>query len=201
MKRKIVCLCDNVIEAEYPEEYDLDKEPAYMDEIQNGSFLNFFCQNCKKTHKPEFPIFIHWPSRNLKFEIIPELERGDFYRRTSEPSDSMEAIIGYPEMTERLSIISDSFDPVPIEAIKYRLGIKAEEQYPDSEIDIRYFRSDENNLEFHIHGMKEDQVAIMKIPRTLYDKTFTDYKENPSKEMFTVLRVKNYLSYKNTMRA
>jgi len=111
-------------------------------------------------------------------------------------------------MADRLTVIHDGFEPAPIEAIKYYLQLKAEEQYPDEEIEIWYFGFStggdqpgiESYLEFHIHGIKENEVAVMKVPLSLYDKTLHDYKSNPKMEMFSILRVQTYLSYKNTMR-
>ena len=212
MKRKIPCPCDKVFEVEVPEEVNLDTDPVYLDEIKNGSFFNFSCPACGKKHKPEFPLSILWPSKGLRFEVLPELERGEFYRRKKSAeqkgSDSVETIIGYPEMADRLSVIYDGFEPAPVEAIKYYLLLKAEEQYPDEEIEIWYFGFSkggdalgiEDFLEFHIHGIKENEVAVMKVPVSLYEKTLYDYKSNPKKEIFRVLRVKTYLSVKNTMR-
>jgi len=210
MKRKIQCFCDKVFEVEVPEEINLDANPAYLDEIKNGSFFNFTCPACGKKHKPEFPLSILWPSKNLRFEVLPELERGGFYRRkkNSKQKDAAETIIGYPEMADRLAVIHDGFEPAPIEAIKYYLQLKAEEQYPDEELEIWYFGFStggdqlgiESYLEFHIHGIKENEVAVMKVPLSLYDKTLHDYKSNPKMEMFSILRVQTYLSYKNTMR-
>jgi hypothetical protein len=86
--------------------------------------------------------------------------------------------------------------------------LKAEEQYPDEEIEIWYFGFSrggdalgiESFLEFHIHGIKENEVAVMKVPLSLYEKTLHDYRSNPKKDVFSVLRVKTYLSVKNTMR-
>ena len=210
MKRKIPCLCDKVFEVEVPEEINLDTNPAYLDEIKNGSFFNFSCPACGKKHKPEFPLSILWPSKKLVFEVLPELERGGFYRRkkNAKQKDAAETIIGYPEMADRLTVIHDGFEPAPIEAIKYYLQLKAEEQYPDEELEIWYFGFSrggdqlgiENYLEFHIHGIKENEVAVMKVPLSLYDKTLHDYKSNPKKEIFSILRVQTYLSVRNTMR-
>ena len=217
MKRKIPCPCDKVFEVEVPEEINLDTDPVYMDEIKDGSFFNFSCPACGKKHKPEFPLSILWPSKGLRFEVLPELERGEFYKqkKNSEKkgSDPAETIIGYPEMADRLAVIHDGFEPAPIEAIKYFLLLKAEEQYPDEEIEIWYFgfskggnsqggdsQGIESFLEFHIHGIRENEVAVMKVPVSLYEKTLHDYKSNPKKEIFSVLRVKTYLSVKNTMR-
>jgi len=228
MKRKIPCLCDRVFEVEVPEEINLDTDSVYLDEIKSGRFFNFPCPACGKNHKPEFPLLILWPSKNLRFKVIPEQERGGFYKRKKDAeqkgSDAAETIIGYPEMAERLSVINDGFEPAPVEAIKYFLLLKAEEQYPDEEIEIWYFGFSkgagsqgggdskgadsegahslgiESFLEFHIHGIKENEVAVMKVPFSLYEKNLNDYRSNPKKEIFSLLKVKNYLSVKNTMR-
>lgn len=207
MRRKITCYCDNSFEVDVPDEINLDTEPSYFDQILNGSFLNYECPSCGKKHKPEFPITIQWPSKKLCFEVFPELERGEFYRRKKAPSqkEPLETIIGYPEMAERLAMIRDNFEPAPIEAIKYYLHLKAEEQYPEQELDIWYFgftgtQSEPLSLEFHIHGIRENEVAIMKVPSSLYQKTLDDYRKHPKNEIFSALRVKTYLSVKNTMR-
>ena len=202
MKRKITCFCDNAFDVEVPEEIDLDSG-SFLDEILNGTFLNFTCTSCGKKHKPEFPMSILWPSKNLRFEVFPELERGAFYRRKKSTADTgtytLETIIGYPEMADRLAVIRDGFDPVPVEAIKYFLHLKAEEQYPDEEIEIWYFGSSEQSLEFHIHGIRANEVAVMKVPISLYQKTLDDYQKLPKSDIFAALRVSSYLSVKNTM--
>ena len=213
MKRKIPCLCDNSFDVDVPEQIDLDKDPVYLDEILNGTFFNFTCTSCGKKHKPEFPLSIQWPSRKICFEVLPELERGEFYRRKKTVAKKsplpLETIIGYPEMAERLAVIQDGFEPASIEAIKYYLHLKAEEQYPEEEIEIWYFCSSTGGdgpkqtdglLEFHIHGIKENEVAVMKVPVSLYKKTLEDFRRNPKGEIFGALRVQSYLSVKNTMR-
>ena len=100
----------------------------------------------------------------------------------------------------RLSIIQDAYDPNAVEAIKYFLHLKAEEQYPDDELDIWYYASDGQTLEFHIHGLREQEVAVMKVPLSLYEKNLDDFNNDPKSELFSALRVRSYLSVKNTMR-
>ncbi|MCL2093072.1 MAG: CpXC domain-containing protein [Treponema sp.] len=212
MKRKIPCFCDNVFEEEIPEEIDLDKDPGYLEEILLGSFFSFTCPSCQKLHKPEFPLILLWPSKKLRLEILPELDRGEFYRRKKPPSFSdklvLETIIGYPEMADRLAVIQDGYEPAAVEAIKYFLHLKAEEQYPDEELDIWYSPKEDlgaprshETLEFHIHGIRDNEVAVMKVPMALYTKTLDDYKKSPKGELFSALRSSSYLSVKNTMRA
>ena len=216
MIRKIPCLCDNSFEAEVPAEIDLDINKEYLDEIQNGSFLSFTCPGCGKKHKPEFPITVFWPSKNLKFEVLPEPDREEFYRRKKRPARTpAETVIGYPELADRLAVIRDGFDPVPVEALKYFLQLKVEEDYPEREIEIWYFGTnvsgepssmgtnstgEPSSLEFHIHGIRENEVAVIKVPLPVYQKTLDDYTKNPKKEIFISLRVRTYLSVKNTTR-
>ena len=202
MKRKITCFCDNSFEVEVPEEIDLDTG-KYLEEIQNGSFFSFTCTACGKVHKPEFPLSVFWPSKNLNFEVLPEQERGEFQRRKKDSAGketgTLETIIGYPELADRLAVIKDGFDPVAVEAIKYFLHLKADEQYPDDVIDIWYYGNTDNSLEFHIHGIRANEVAVMKIPLSLYHKTLDDYKKSPKSEVFASLKLRNYLSVKNAM--
>ena len=222
MKQKITCFCDNIFEVETFEEINLDSDPAFLDSILDGSFMNFTCPRCGKKHKPEFKLSVLWPSKKIRFEVFPELDRGEFYRRKKQHADKkpypLETIIGYPEMAERLAVIRDGYDPAPIESIKYYLYVKAEEQYPDDELEIWYYgtsctpgasisagtslpiKEQGTMLEFHIHGIRENEVAVMKIPFSTYQKTYEDFKRNPKSEIFSALRVRSYLSVKNMMR-
>lgn len=216
MIQKIPCLCDNSFSAEIPEEINLDTEPKRLDEIIDGTFLNFKCPSCGKKHKPEFFIRVMWPSKKIEIDVYTELERGEFYRRkkeTKDPSGSTlkkETVIGYPELSERLLVYRDDLEPAAIEAIKYFLYLKTEENYPDEEPEIWYngffggkpgSAGNENvSLEFHIHGIRKDEVAVMKIPFSLYRQYCDDYKKHPKNELFTALKVRTYLSVKNTMR-
>ena len=206
MKRKISCFCDNSFEIDVPEEIDLDGESEYLDQILNGTFLNFTCTACGKKHKPEFPLSVLWPSKKLRFEVFTELERGEFYRqkKTAAPPQkgqlNLETIIGYPELADRLAVIRDGLEPAAVEALKYFLYLKAEEQYPDDDFDIWYSGGKEGPLQFHIHGIRDNEVALMNIPLSVYQKTLDDFRKQPKKEVFSVLRVRTYLSVKNTLR-
>ena len=199
MKKNITCPCGRIFVAEYDEESDLDHEPEVIDKILDGTFLNFKCPGCGKNHKPEYPVFLSWPSKKLKFEVLPELDRGEFYRRKRNKSKN-ETIISYPELADRLAVIKDGLEPVVIEALKYYLLLKAEETYPESEISAWYHGNGPGGVEFHLQGIKTDEVAVMRIPADLYDKTLTDYRERPRKDIFVSLRIRSYLSVQNMLR-
>jgi hypothetical protein len=199
MKRKIPCFCDNTFSVEVPDEIDLDVQDEYVDKIMDGSFMNFFCTSCGKKHKPEFPVTILWPSRNLRLEVIPELDRGEFYRRKKD-NEPKETVIGYPELSDRIAVYRDKLEPAVIEALKYYLLLKAEETNPDAEIGIWYQQKGTDSLEFHIHGLKADEIAVTHLPFDVYEKTNRDFKANPRGELFSSLRWRSYLSVQNLMR-
>lgn len=199
MKQKIPCPCDNSFSVEVPEEIDLDQNPECLGDIMDGSFMNFICPSCGKKHKPEFPLIIHWPSRKLHFEILPELDRGEFYRRKKDPPHR-ETLIGYPEMAERLAVIRDGLEPAAVETLKYYLLEKADESCPDADISVWYQNRGPEHIEFHLHGIRKGEVAVSRVPITVYEKTLADYKKHPRGELYRALRCGSYLSVQNTVR-
>jgi hypothetical protein len=184
-----------------PDEIDLDLQSEYIDQILNGDFMTFTCSSCGKKHKPEFPVTMIWASHNKRFEVLPELERGEFYRRKHKKSgEKTEYLIGYPELVDRISVLRDSLEPVVIEGLKYYLLLKADESRPEQEISIWYHKQQEGgDLEFHIHGLRKDEVAVTRVPYSLYEKTLEDYKKSPRSEPFSSLDVNSYLSVQNLM--
>jgi hypothetical protein len=199
MKKNINCPCANYFSVDFNEEVDLDQNPSSLDEILSGTFMSFECPACGKKHKPEFKITIIWKSRNIKLEVLPELDRGEFYRRKKE-NQNFETIIGFPEMADRLAVIKDELEPVIIEALKTFLLVKAEENYPGRNINVWYYGKGPSGIEFHLDGIRKDEVAVLRVPREIYEKTGTDYKKHPKDELFSSLRVRSYLSVQNLLR-
>jgi hypothetical protein len=199
MKQNINCLCGNNLSVNVEEEIDLDQKPEQLEKIFNGTFLCFDCPLCRKKHKPEYRIMLVWKSKNLKLEILPETERWEFYRRKKEKLPH-ETIIGYPEMADRLAVIKDELEPVIIETLKSYLLAKAEENYPNREINAWYHSKGPAGIEFHLDGIRTGEVAVMKLPYEIYEKTLEDYRKAPKKELFRSLRVRSYLSVQNILR-
>ena len=103
-------------------------------------------------------------------------------------------------MTERIAMIKEGLVTEAAEAIKYYLFVKADETYPEEDISVWFHSRNENNLEFHIHGIKDNEVAVMQIPYSLYEKTLNDFRTNPKEEPFPSLREKSYCSIQNMLR-
>jgi hypothetical protein len=199
MKMTITCICGTNILIDYEEEIDLDQEPKYLEEIFSGKFMNYKCSFCGRNNKPEFLINIEWKSKKIKMKILPELYRGEFYRDKND-DPKFETIISYPEMADRLSVINDGLEPVIIEALKSYLLDKAAENYPDKTVNAWYHSNSSAGIEFHLDGIRQGEVAVMKIPHDVYKKTLDDYKKNPKNGIFPSLRVRSYLSVQNYLR-
>ncbi|MCL2722034.1 MAG: hypothetical protein FWD47_11940 [Treponema sp.] len=199
MKRNITCLCSANFQFEYNDEIDLDVNPKILEEISKGTFMSSTCPACNKNHKPEFNISLIWKSKNLKMNVIPELERGEFYRNKKDVKD-IETIISYPEMADRLAVIKDDLEPVVIETLKSFILAKAAENYPDKDINAWYHCNTDSGVEFHLDGIRVDEIAVMRIPKDVYEKTLLDYKKHPKNTNFTSLRVRSYMSVQNILR-
>jgi hypothetical protein len=161
--------------------------------------MSFICEHCGKNHKPEFPVTLIWKSKNLNLEVLPELDRGTFYRR-KESVQPVETVIGYPEMADRVAVIKDGLEPAAVEALKYYLLLKAEETFPDMEINAWYSGKKTDAIVFHLEGIKEGEMAEMKVPLIVYDKTCGEYQKHPKDEIFASLRRRSYLSVQNMLR-
>ena len=198
MKRNIDCPCGRKFSIDTEEEIDLDQNSEYLEKINNGKFMIYACPDCGKIHKPEYQIILLWKSKNIELEVLPEIERGEFYRGKKEDV-SRETVIGYPEMAERIAVIQDNLEPVVIETLKYYLLVKAEENYPDKEINARYFGKN-SFIEFHLDGIRDDEVAVMKVPQQVYKKACEDYRKHPKKDIYTSLRLRSYLSVNNIFK-
>ena len=204
MKNNIHCPCSKIFSVEIDEEIDLDEKKEYLEKICSGTFMSFKCPGCGKKHKPEFKTKILWKSKNVNYEVLPELERGNFYLKKKDNASgkqlSFETIIGYPEMADRIAVINDNLEPAAIEILKYYLLLKANENYPDREINAWYHCKGDECIEFHLDGIKTGEVAVMKVPMNVYDKTCEDYRKHPKNEIYTSLRSRSYMSVQNLFR-
>jgi hypothetical protein len=199
VRKNINCPCANYFSVDFDEEVDLDRNPSSLDEILSGKFMSYNCPVCGKKHKPEFKITIVWKSKKLKMEVLPELDRGNFYRRKKE-NQKMETIIGFPEMADRLTVIKDDLEPVIIEVLKTYLLVKAGENYPGRNINVWYHSNGDFGIEFHLDGIRKGEAAVLRVPREIYEKTGTDYKKHPKDGLYSSLRVRSYLSVQNILR-
>ncbi|MCA1951092.1 MAG: CpXC domain-containing protein [Treponema sp.] len=200
MKHTITCQCEHPFEVEIPDEVNLDQNPNAIEELCNGSFLTIVCPSCDSPLKPEFPLIIDWPSRNLHLQVLPEFDRGAFYRGQTKHADQAEVVIGYPEAADRIIVIKEGLEPIIIEALKYYLLLKADETNPEAEATAWFVGKQGDYLEFHVHGLRNEEVAVSRIPYSVYTKTREEYRKNPDAEPFKSIKSGAYTSVQNLLR-
>lgn len=182
--RQVTCMCENVFDADLPEEIDLDQARGVMESILKGDFLSVRCPSCGTVLKPEFRVRLISKKDKLDILLMPEMERMALYLGKAAVPEGSEALVGYAELFERARILTDGLDPAAIEILKYLLIQRAEEQAPDATILASYAGKKDGKLAFHITGLKEGQVAVLPIDPSTYDKTLADKKRSISEAPF-----------------
>ena len=186
------CYCDNIIDIDVKDEYLLDA--STIETILAGDFLSVVCDRCGKEFKPEIPVI--FKSKNgEKIHFIPENERFSYSENTAIPKSAY-CIIGYAELIEQIAIGLADLKKEVIELVKLQIIQKV----PDpSEVVIYFHQMSENNLVFHIHGLKANEVGVMKIPVSLYAAVSKDLSNLKEKEPYKSILQKPYVSLRKHM--
>jgi hypothetical protein len=192
--RDIMCVCERSFEADVPDEVDLDRDEAAIPSILDGSFLSYTCPSCGKLLKPEFNVLLRSASRKADVFFLPESERGTFYSGGATLPPGSEVVIGYPELLERVREMVAGLDPRPLEIMKFFYLQKAEDKSPEGEIRIFFHGIEADSLVFHIHGMSKDEIAVIKAPRSSYDRTVAELPERSKEAPYASILAPPYIS-------
>ncbi len=196
--RKITCHCEQTFSADIPEHVNLDESPETLAQVASGQFLACVCPTCEAELHLDLKTTFDWPSRGVIITLIPELERISVLSGTYKARDGESVVIGYPELADRLSVLSAGLEPIAIEALKYLILSRASETNPSSSPTLLFEgQNDSGELIFHAHGLREGEVAVTTVPRRLYDSLMAEYVSNPRDERFTALVNGPYCSVRN----
>ncbi len=193
MTRTLLCFCDNRFDVEVPEEVDLAADPGLEQAVLSGEFLSYPCPHCGKVLKPEFPILLRDPQAELTVFMIPQLDRGAFFRGRLPypvPEEADRLVIGFEELAEKLRLRRAGLDDRVVEVLKYYLLDKALESYEgDQEVRIRFAGQEGDSLTFHAWGLKEQEVGVLRVPMDTVRKMARQLESKRSEEPFaTILR-------------
>ncbi len=197
--RTVTCSCNASFSAELPDSIDLDASPEYLEHLSAGSFMSVACPTCGRKLKPEFLLNVVWPSKSAALIAVPELDRPNLAETVGEEKDAS-VVVGYPELAERIAVLDAGLDPTAIEILKYYLLLKAAEADPNAEASAWFFAYENDAIVFHLHGLRPGEVAISKIPRSLYERTLGESKSRPDEEPFRSIRSGNYISVRNLFK-
>ena len=167
----LTCFCGTSFEIDLENKIELSKKPEISDLILENKFLVYKCPSCSKILKPEYKL--EFFGENPSLTMIPEIERDSFLAGNIE-LQTEQVVVGYPELREKFIIQKLSFDDRIIELIKLYILKKI-----NSNLDIRILFSnvENNNLIFHILGLKEKETGISKIPEHIYNSINENLKE------------------------
>jgi len=198
--RKLTCHCEQVFNVDLPEVVNLDSDSTIINQIADGSFLTCVCPTCETVLHTDLKTRFEWPSKKTTLTLIPEIDRINFLSGLIPPESNTEVLIGFAELADRVAVLEANLSPIAIEALKYHLVIKAHKSSADIKPIVLFEKkTDANDLEFHIHGLKKDEVAITRIPFVVYETIYNDTLSDPENELFSSLRNGTYLSVNNIL--
>lgn len=210
--QKITCKCDCSFDVEYEKTIDLDVQTAVKEKIKNGSFLSFVCPSCGSKVNIELETEFVWKSKKTTLLFVPEKKRMECLAfcagavridaennkkiKTEFLKKGQTPVIGYPELADRIAVLDADLDPEIAEAVKFFL-LDNGKNIKGKHIQILFEKLEGDTIEFHLHGLREKEVAVMRVPLSLYRSVETDHKKGKQKEVFKALWLGPYLSYKN----
>jgi len=187
----VTCVCEKTFEADIPETVDLSAGAETVESILRGTFLTFTCPHCGHSVKPEVPIRFTDPGKGRDIYLIPERDRNRFLLGQIEHPPVKRIVIGYAELVEKLKIYTEKLDDCAVELIKYYILVKAGSGASPS---IYFDRIDENMLVFDILGLREDEIAEIKIKREVYDKAEAELPLKRQEEPYNMFLQPPYVS-------
>lgn len=198
--RKLTCHCEHEFSADIPESVNLDEHPEVVGKIASGSFLTCTCPSCNSILHLDIRTRVEWPSKNAVVVLVPEIERLSLESGQTEREGNESFVVGYAELADRIAVLDAGLDPLAVEFLKYRLLEKSREANPDL-MPLLYFErlTDNKDLEFHIHGIRDGEVAVTSVPNRVYSMIRDEIATNPDRDDCLALVNGGYISVRNIL--
>jgi len=187
--RSVSCKCENLIETDLPELIDLATRPETYEEIRHGAFQNLTCDRCGLNLKPELAVRLKDSARGLDLQFLPEEERND-YLMGRIPVEATRLAIGYRELAEKIRLLDADLDDGAVEILKFFLKKKTGND--DAQIFFQEIR--DGHLVFHIYGIREDEIALSRLPLPVYRDTLASLSSRSDRELYAVILAPPYVS-------
>lgn len=198
--RKVTCPCDQTFSLDIPETINLDEQPQVISSILDGSFLSCVCPRCGSSLNLDLPTRVEWPSKKAIIHLVPEVERISVMHGGRTVAKGELVVVGYSELADRIAVHKEELDILAIESLKIRLLEKARESNPQATAQLVFEKkTPSGDLEFHLHGLREGEVAITVVPYRVYEMVLQSLKDNPDAEEYTALINGPYISAKNIL--
>jgi len=169
MRHIIVCPCEASFEVDAPESFDIDA--VTPDAILGGEIMSFGCPECGEPVRVEFPARFFSNSLGLDLYLVPEADRVKLNAGKASVPSGTRPVVGFAELAEALRIARDGLDHRVAEGLKLMRYDKALSVGPESELRVLYEARRGESLEFRIHGLKKDEIAVIKLGMGDYEET------------------------------
>jgi CpXC protein len=169
--KKINCHCGTSFDIETKEKIDLTVNPEVVDQIINNSFMEYNCPVCEKILQHEYRINLY--NEEIDLTMIPEIERDSLLAGSIDIKDK-QVVVGFQELREKFIIRKFSYDDRIIELIKLYIMEKINSTL---DINILFTNMENENLIFHIYGLKEKETGISKIPEHIYNNIYDNLED------------------------
>lgn len=194
-RRRIACFCEKVFDADLPTAIDLGARPEVADEVLRGEFMAVSCPACGKRLTPEFPCRLSGvpagPLGTLAIELVPEADRVAYLsgRLGRALAKSDRVAIGVPELAEKLAIFKAGLDDRAVEILKFLLITRPAADGGPSlaagrEVVVTFHGVEAGRLVFHVAGLREGEVAVARLERSLYDRVTADLADRLAAEPY-----------------
>lgn len=190
-KKEFTCPCGNEMKVDIQDTRDLSKEPDLERSILSGEFMSFVCDRCGTVHRPEFQVTVTDPRRSFDVLMLPETDRSKYLSGSLTPEAHDRVAVGYAELVEKVRILRDGLDDRVIEIMKFYLLHKAGS---NAEPHIYYHEKQDGALQFHIHGLRDGEIGVTRIPFSVYQRIANEMDSRMREEPFSVILEPPYVS-------
>lgn len=184
MKRRIVCHCEHTFDAQIPDEIDISQGSAGRSSIVDGSFLSLKCERCGDTLRPEFDLLLRDKDSDLRIRLVPEHDRDRFLFGTYSVPAGPTVVVGFAELRERVAVLEAGWESQAVEVLKYQILRRAGSA---ANIKVYFDRSVGEELEFHVHGLRNGEIGVVRISQSAYRKAVEDLERLSSTEPYKTL--------------
>lgn len=191
MLRTFPCHCEQEVEADIPDPLDLSPGSPQRNSLIDGSFLTITCDRCGAVLRPECELRCVRGTDDVVLFVVPESSRDRFLFGRYPVPESVQVVVGFAELRERLLIEDAGLDFRGVELLKYHILLRSDKQ----EGTVILFRAlDSDRLVFHIHGLKDEEIAVLRAPISAYERSLADTRTESDDEAHRIILDPPYIS-------
>ena len=191
VRHTFLCRCEHEFNVDLPDVVSVGPGSPERNGVIEGTYLSFICEACGNSLRPDIELRFRVDDQTPHILLVPEKERDRFLFENSANPAVESVVIGFPELRERLIILDCGYDFRAIEILKCQILLRADAK---KELRIYYERTNDDNLEFSIHGLRDGEIALLNVPRPAYTRALSDLADTSDNALHKALFDGAYVS-------